>query len=310
MRVLFWGTPEFALPSLRALESEGHAVVGVITQPDRPAGRGRRLRPSPVKEWSTQEGYDILEPELPWGDSFVARISELRPEVSVVVAYGHILRPEVLAVPTHGSINVHASYLPGLRGAAPVNWAIIRGLDVTGVTIMRMVEAMDAGPILLQAQEPIYPRDSATSLGARLAEIGAELLIEVLAMLEVGMQEEREQDHSQATFAPKVGRDTARVDWTRPAETVANLIRGMDALPGAWSTLQEVPIKLFRPAPAREAPDGDPGRILDPGSEGGLLVACGEGAAWIEEVQPPGKRRMGSAEWMRGRGASVGQRFT
>lgn len=314
MRVLFWGTPEFALPSLRALESEGHAVMGVVTQPDKPAGRGRKLRASPVKLQALEEGYDILQPERPRGKDFMARVRALKPDVSVVVAYGHILTQEVLDLPSVGSINVHASYLPELRGAAPVNWAIVRGHHTTGVTVMRMVRAMDAGPILMQAQEPIYPRDSATSLAARLSEIGAELLVEVLALMEVGEAEETEQDHERATYAPKVNREVARIDWSLPRDDVSNHIRGMDSVPGAWSLLDEQPVKLFQSEVERGVPrppdaTTPPGTVLAADPEGGLRVACGLGWVTVLEVQPPGKRRMTAADWVRGRGVHVGQRF-
>jgi methionyl-tRNA formyltransferase len=319
MRVLFWGTPSFAVPTLRALGEEGHEVAGVVTQPDRPAGRGRHSRPSPVKEVALAEGLPVLSPERPRGEAFLEELRALAPELSVVVAYGHILRQEVLDLPTRGSLNVHASLLPELRGAAPVHWAIARGLDTTGVTVMRMVEAMDAGPILLQAEEPVGPLETSTELGARLSEIGAQALIEALAMLEIGAVEEREQDHARATFAPKVDRDSARVDWSLPASRLANHVRAMDEVPGAWSELEGTPIKLFRarPVPVEGVPPAGlpsgaaPGTIVDaePGSGRGLGVACVDGVLWIGEVQPPGKRRMGADAWLQGRGAHVGQRL-
>lgn len=314
MRVLFWGTAEFALPPLMALESEGHAVMGVVTQPDKPAGRGRKLKPSPVKLQALEEGYDILQPVRPRGAEFMSRIADLKPDVSVVVAYGHILTQEVLDLPLRGSVNVHASYLPELRGAAPVNWAIARGHHTTGVTVMRMVREMDAGPILMQAQEPIYAGDSATSLAARLSEIGAELLVEALALLEVGAGEETEQDHSRATFAPKVNREIARIDWTLPQDEVSNHIRGMDSVPGAWTMLDADPVKLFRSEVERGIPQPadqkfPPGTVIVATQDDGLWVAAGLGRVRVDEVQPPGKRRMSAEDWIRGRGVQPGQRF-
>ena len=309
MRVVFWGTPAFALPALRALGDEGHDVAAVVTQPDRPAGRGRELQRSPVKVEAENEGIPVLQPEKARGDEFIAQLRALDADLSVVVAYGQILKPEVLAVPRLGSINIHGSLLPGLRGAAPVQWAIINGLETTGVTIMRMDAGLDSGPMLLRVEEPIIPDESACELAGRLAEIGAEALVEALALLEAGQLAEEPQDHAAATYAPKLTRETARLDWTRPAEDVSRWIRGLDDVPGAWSPLgARGPVKLFRPR--IEAGSGEPGTVLEADThEAGILVACGQGAVRIREVQPPGKRRMNAAEWVRGRGVAVGDRF-
>ena len=310
MKILFWGTPKFAVPSLRALGEEGHDIVGVVTRPDRPAGRGREPRASAVKDEALDESFRILEPDSARGDGFVEEIDGLGADVSVVVAYGQILPGEVLEVPPMGSLNLHASLLPALRGAAPVNWSIVRGDTVTGVTVMRMVEQMDAGPILFQAEEPIGPEETASDLSMRLSEIGAEALIEALVLLEAGVIEEREQDESQATYAPKVDRTTARIDWAGDSMAVSNFIRGMDAVPGAWTELESEPVKLFRPEANPEViPEARPGTIVEVDRDAGLLVAAAEGAVHIREVQPPGKRRMGAGPWILGRGATAGQRF-
>ena len=327
MRILFWGTPEFAVPSLRALDNEGFEVLAVVTQPDRPSGRGRRLTASPVKIAALEMGIPLLTPERPRGEAFVEEIRAFEPDLSVVVAYGHILRREVLDVPAQGSINVHASLLPALRGAAPVNWAIANGDEETGVTVMRMVEAMDAGPILLAVREPILPDETASELSVRLAEVGAAALVEALALLSVGQGTEVEQDHDAATYAPKIDRETARIDWSRSAREVADLVRGMDEVPGAWSTLRGAPVKLFRPTiaseePLPEPPDptanggqpptgrpARPGTVLDAHVDRGVVVATADGAVRFGEVQPPGKRRMSAADWINGRGVHAGQRF-
>lgn len=308
MRILFWGTPAFAVPSLRALDDEGFEVVGVVTQPDRPAGRGRKLTPSPVREVATALGLPVLTPERPRGDAFLEELGALAPDLSVVVAYGHILRREVLDAAPLGSINVHASLLPELRGAAPINWAIARGHEVTGVTVMRMVEAMDAGPILHTIREPILPGETASELSVRLSELGAEALVEALALLAAGDLDEVEQDHAQATFAPKVDRDVARVDWIRPAREVALHVRGMDAVPGAWSEVEGVPVKLFRPTVVYDAV-GEPGTVLSADDAHGVVVAAAEGGVAFREAQPPGKRRMDVRDWIHGRGVQAGQRF-
>lgn len=326
MRILFWGTPAFAVPSLRALDDEGFEVVGVVTQPDRPAGRGRRLTPSPIKSVASDMGIPVLTPPRPRGEEVLAELRALEPDISIVVAYGHILRREVLDLPPMGSINVHASLLPALRGAAPINWAIARGHEETGVTIMRMVEAMDAGPILHQVAEPILPDETASELTLRLAEVGAAALVEALAMLAVGAIQEVGQDDAAATFAPKIDRDTARIDWSRPAQEIARHVRAMDAVPGAWTELRRSPVKLFRPtvpdgpvAPptppsptgngASVPPDVSPGVVVRADAAEGVVVATGKGAVVFGEVQPPGKRRMSAADWINGRGIEPGARF-
>lgn len=309
MRILFWGTPDFAVPSLRALDSEGFDIVGVVTQPDRPAGRGRRMRSPAVKEVAVEEGFEVLEPKSPRTDEFKDRIRALEPDISVVVAYGHILVDEVLAIPRMGSINLHASLLPTLRGAAPITWAIVRGHQETGVTVMRMVREMDAGPIIHQIVEPILPDETGSQLSIRLSELGAEALVEGLAILSAG-GEETEQDHSLGTYAPKVDREAARIDWSASARDVALLARGMDTTPGAWTTLAEAPVKLFGPTLVGGEPTGaSPGTVLAADPESGLRVQAGQGWVQFAEVQPPGGRRMSVTDWINGRRVEAGQLF-
>jgi methionyl-tRNA formyltransferase len=320
MRVLFWGSPEFALPSLRAV-ADGHVLAGVVTQPDRPAGRGRHLRSSAVKRAAVELGVPILQPERARGDKFLAALSDLRPELSVVVAYGQLLVDEVLALPELGSLNVHASLLPELRGAAPVNWAIIRRHTVTGVTIMRMVREMDAGPILHQVSEPIGALTTAGELSGRLSVLGAEALTETLGRLEGDGVDEREQDHARVTFAPKLSRGMARLDWNLPGDEIDGWIRGCDPWPAAWSEVNGAPVQLFASAVAGEpdAPSGgsesagaaseEPGTLLEADLREGLIVAAGRGAVRIGEVKPAGRSRISSADWLRGRGACPGDRF-
>jgi methionyl-tRNA formyltransferase len=308
MKILFWGTPEFAVPSLRALDDEGFDVVAVVTQPDRPAGRGRRPRASAVKSVALDLGIEVLSPDSPRVDGFHDRIAALEPDLSIVVAYGHILEPDILGVPRLGSINVHASLLPELRGAAPVSWAIARGHEKTGVTVMRMVKEMDAGAIIHQVEEPILADETASELSIRLSELGAEALIEALALLSAGGANEREQDHAAATFAPKVDRESARIDWSRTALEISRHVRAMDEVPGAWSTLGGEPVKLFRPrVEVWAGSPAAPGTVL--AADGGLLVAARAGAVGFGEVQPPGGRRMAAADWLRGYRVQAGQKL-
>ncbi|HAT37434.1 MAG TPA: methionyl-tRNA formyltransferase [Gemmatimonadetes bacterium] len=328
MKILFWGTPDFSVPSLRALSAEGHEIVGVVTQPDRPAGRGRRLRPSSVKKVALAQDLPVFTPELPSGEAFLEEIGQLGPDISVVVAYGHILRPEVLDLPPMGSINVHASLLPELRGAAPINWAIARGLSETGVTIMRMAEGMDSGAIICQVAEPILEDETASELTVRLSEIGAVALVEALALISEGATDEQEQDHVAATFAPKVSRHVARISWTRPAHEVSAHVRAMDAVPGAWTKLGDAPVKLFRPAVWGEARvrtlereflednvrptipgDSDGGLVIRATVSDGVVVRCASGAVAFSEAQPPGRKRMPVSDWINGRGINAGQRL-
>lgn len=307
MRVVFFGTPDFAVPSLHALMGEGFDVVAVVTQPDRPHGRSRsRVIPSPVKEAALAEGVPVLQPERPAVDAFYAALRELDPDVGVVVAYGHLLKPELLALPRRGMVNVHPSLLPELRGAAPVEWAILRGLQSTGVTIMQMEAGMDSGPILHQIPHGIPSDITGGELSEHLAELGAQALIEGLALWEREALRPVPQDHTKATFAPKLTRELAHIDWTKPAEQVSRVTLALDPKPGAWTELDGLEVKLFRATPVEGR--GDPGSVLT--ADGGLRIAAGLGAVEVEEVQPAGKDRMRAADWIRGRGVAAGRRFS
>ena len=314
MRIVFFGTPEFAAVGLRALLRERFEVVGVVTQPDRPQGRSRStLLPPPVKVTAEQAGLTVLQPDRPIGDIFEAGLRRLDAELGVVVAYGHILRPHVLAIPRRGMINVHASILPELRGAAPIQWAILNGDERTGISIMEMEAGLDSGPVLRTTETPIGPEETAGALSLRLAELGAETLVEALAALRAGQATAEPQDDSRATLAPKIDRATARVRWDESAAQVSRRIRAMDPAPGAWTTLGGAEIKLFGGRMADGPPSADEPRRAEPGTvlaiDHRLVVATGEGAVSIAEVQPAGKRRLGVSEWARGRGIATGQRF-
>ncbi len=309
MRVLFWGTPEFATAPLRALIGEGFDVVGVVTQPDKAVGRSRStLQPSPVKLVALAEKIPVLQPEKPRGDAFLAEIAALEPDVSVVVAYGHILPKAVIDLPRLGTLNIHASLLPALRGAAPIQAAIRDGLAETGVTIMQMVPALDAGPIIHTARTPILEDESALELSLRLSELGANALIEALALIDMGVAQPEPQDESKATYAAKLTRESAAVDWKGSAHDVARHIRAYDPKPGAWSTVNGTDVKLYG---ARVAPRGSAhvaGEVLAVDAVG-LLVACGAGAVRVLSVQPSGKKRQAPQEWANGRGIKAGDVF-
>lgn len=309
MRVLFWGTSAFAGPSLRALVGEGFDVCAVVTPPDRPRGRSRStLVPSPIKEVAVAEGIPLLQPEKPRGKEFFDEISALAPELSVVVAYGHILPKEVIDLPERGTVNVHASLLPKLRGAAPIQAAIREGFIETGVTIMRMVPALDAGPIILQARTPIAEDETAGELELRLSELGALALVEALTLLELGEASERDQNEEAATYAPKIEREMARISWDEGCGVVARHIRAYDPKPGAFTTRGDEELKLFGATATEEAGDEGgrrPGQVLEVDPTG-MLIACGDGAVRVIQVQAPGKRRISAAAFARGRGISIG----
>ena len=307
MRVVFFGTPEFAVPSLLALIGEGFDVVAAVTQPDKPRGRSRStLVAPPVKIAAQAEDIAVLQPERPTGADFYRTIRDLAPDIGVVVAYGHILKPDLLAIPARGMVNVHPSLLPELRGAAPVEWAILNGLEETGVTIMQMTAGLDSGPILHQIPHRVPGDVTGGELSEHLAEMGAQALVEALELLEADMLKPVPQKDADATFAPKLTRDIARISWNEPASTVVRKILALDPRPGAWAELEGQEVKLFRAQPA--AGTGSPGEVL--AADGRLLIAAGGGAVAVQEVQPAGKPRMAAADWVRGRGVAVGQRFT
>jgi methionyl-tRNA formyltransferase len=311
MRILFWGTPDFAVPPLRALLGEGFDVVGVVTQPDRPRGRSRsRLDPSPVKEVALVEGLPVLQPERPRGDAFMDDVRALAPDLSVVVAYGHILPRAVIDLPPLGTLNIHGSVLPLLRGADPIRAALLQGFASTGVSIMRMVPALDAGPVLHVLETPIADDETFGELWERMSELGALALVEALALLESGAGREVPQDDARATYAPKTEREDARLDWTRAAEDVARAVRAYDPRPGAFGVLRGAEVKLFgaRPVLVEERPDVTPGEVIALGADG-VVIKCGEDAVRVTHVQPAGRPRLAAAAWANGRGVELGDVF-
>ncbi|HKV69715.1 MAG TPA: methionyl-tRNA formyltransferase [Gemmatimonadales bacterium] len=306
MRVVFFGTPEFAVPSLLALVGEGFEVAAVVTRPDKPQGRSRStLVASPVKTAALEESLPVLQPERPKDPAFIAQLRRLAPDVGVVVAYGHILTPELLAIPRLGMVNVHPSLLPALRGAAPIEWAILNGLPSTGVTIMQMEAGLDSGPILHQIPHTLSDDVTGGELTLHLAEVGAQALIETLAMMAGDGLKPVPQHHDRATYAPKLTRETGHLTWDRDEAVVRRTILALDPKPGAWTTLEGLEVKLFGARPA--AGSGPPGEVLR--AERELVIAAGAGALSISEVQPAGKPRLSALDWIRGRGVRAGQRM-
>jgi len=300
-RVIFLGTPAFAVPTLQALLTAGEEVAAVITQPDKPRGRGRKVSPPPVKERAQAHGLPVLQPVRLKDPEFLTGLQELAPELMVVAAYGRLLPPELLAVPRLGALNVHASLLPKYRGAAPVNWALIRGEKETGVTIMWMVPELDAGPIFLQEKVPIREDDHAGSLAARLAEQGAALLVKALELLRQGQVIKQPQPEEGVSYAPPLTPEMRRLNWNLPAQEVCDWIRGLDPQPGAYTLLKGERLKLFGARVARaEGHPAPPGTVLGPAPEG-LEIACREGTITVREVQLAGHKRLPVAEFLRGR---------
>jgi len=303
VRVVYFGTPEFAVPSLRALVGEGFDVVGVVTRPDKPTGRHRSTAtPSAVKVAALSDDLSVLQPERPSDPGFLAQMRALAPDLSIVAAYGHILPQTLLDVPARGSVNVHASLLPALRGAAPIQRAILEGLTETGITIMQMDAGMDTGPILHQVATPIAPDETGGELTERLAELGAEALIEALTLMDESGLAPQQQDNAKATLAPKIKREEERLDWTCPAEAVARKVRAFDPRPGAWTSGRGKELKLFGARAAGGS--GQAGVVL--GADDELLIACGSGAVAVAEVQPAGRARMTARAFVNGRGIAVG----
>ncbi len=299
-RIVFFGTPPFAVPSLEALVAQGENVVGVVTQPDKPAGRGRQTIAPAVKVFAIEHGLPVAQPGKVRGSAdFIALLRRWQPDIIVVVAYGKILPREVLEIPPHGCINVHASLLPRYRGAAPIQWALIHGEKETGVSIMLMNEEMDAGPVLLQRSVAIGPDETFGELQERLAHLGAACLLEALREWHAGTLTPRPQDPSQVTFAPPVSTELGQINWAQPAETIARLVRGLSPSPGAYFFFQGRRVKVYRARSVRsESQVAPPGTVLRVEPE--LEVACESGVLVLSEIQLEGRRRGPGSEVARG----------
>lgn len=294
MRIVFMGTPDFAVPSLDALVAAGHELLAVVAQPDRPSGRGQKLQSPPTIQRARELGLPTRQPKAIHSGPFRDWFASTGADVAVVVAYGRILKPWHLQAPRLGCINVHASLLPRYRGAAPVHWAVLNGDQETGVCTMRMAEGLDTGDILLCRETPIGPEETTAELWDRLARLGAELLVETLDGIDHIVP--RPQDHALATLAPPLQKEDGRIDWTQSARRVHDRIRGLNSFPGAFTTLRGEGFKLWRSRVVEG--QGPPGTLLEVGPR--LVVACGEGAVELLEAQLPGRKRQEVRELLNG----------
>jgi methionyl-tRNA formyltransferase len=298
--IIFMGTPDFAVPSLRALVKEGHEVLSVVTQPDRPKGRGRKLSLSPVKRVAQEYGIKILQPEKASDAQFCDTIRSLEPDLLIVVAFGQILKNNLLMIPRWGALNIHASLLPKYRGAAPIHWAILNNETKTGLTAMRMDEGLDTGPVLLQEEVAIIENETAGSLHDRLAGLSGDFVIKTLRGLAENRLKEMHQDPNEATYATKIDRGMSLIKWDRPASAISGLIRALDPWPGAFTTLEGKEIKVFASRVTDKEPrDELPGRVAGQ-SKNSLLVETGKGLLEIKELQIPGKKRLPACDFLKG----------
>jgi methionyl-tRNA formyltransferase len=310
MRIIFMGSPDFAIPSLKLLCEAGENIEAVVTQPDRKGGRGLTLLSPPVKIEAERIGFPVYQPERIREKVFIDTLNSIKPDVIVVVAYGQILPREILEIPKYGCINLHGSLLPKYRGAAPIQWAIINGEKKTGVTTILMDTGMDTGEILLQEEIDIAPEDTAGILSKKLSSIGAGLLLKTIKGLEMGTIKPRPQDHSSATYAPLLKKEDGRIDWSKGAEEIRNLVRGMNPWPAAYTFLEGKLIKIWDVdvivgPPEEEVKAGEPGRIIHAGKNG-ILVSTGKDSILIKSLQLEGKQRTTSIAFLQGHKVEVG----
>lgn len=311
MRIVFMGTPDFAVPSLRALLEAGYDVAGVVCQPDRPKGRGHKLAACAVKEAALAAGIPVFQPERIKRPEGVQMLRDLAPDLCVTAAFGQILSQELLDIPPMGTVNVHASLLPRHRGSAPVHWSILCGDTQTGVTTMLTDRGMDTGDILLSSSTPIGPRETAGELTERLSQMGARLLIDTLHAMEAGTLSRTPQDAARATYEPMLTKELGRVDFSQTAAQIDRLVRGATPWPGAYCEGENGAIKIFSVRPASERPSAPAGDIVAADGKRGLIVSCGDCDLALEEIQMPGAKRMRAADYLRGHhmttGASLGK---
>ncbi len=310
MRIVFMGTPDFAVSILNALNESGHDVIAAVSQPDKPVGRHARLEPTAVKAKAGELGIEVLQPNKASDNEFIGKIKELNPDVIVVAAYGKILKPELLNIPKFGCINVHASLLPRWRGAAPIQWAVIAGDQEAGVTIMQMNEGLDTGDMLLKDSVKVDSNETGESLFKKLADLGSELIIKALKLIEEGKAVPEKQNEKEATYAPMLKKENGNIDWAKPAAEIERLIRGLYPWPGTYSYSDGKMIKVI----SAKLPDETDEKNLTleinklakvrPGSiilkNNSVYVVCGEGFLKLNEIKPEGKKQMPAADYMRG----------
>ncbi len=306
LRIVFMGTPQFACPTLERLILSGEKIVAVVTQPDRPKGRGQKEEPPPVKVLAQRHGIPVFQPLKVRTPDSVERIREMAPDLIVVAAFGQILPQSLLEIPPRGCINVHSSLLPRYRGAAPLNWVIINGETETGITTMLMDAGLDTGDILLMKRTPIDPHEDATSLHDRMALLGGDLLVETLELLMAGKLLPMKQDEAQTCYAPLLRKESGEIDWRKSPVEIENLVRGTIPWPGAHTQLNGLLLKLFRVRAAQGC--GEPGAVLTTGKEG-IQVACGDGSIMIQELQLAGKKRLPARDFLAGYAIPSGLRL-
>lgn len=305
MRVIFMGTPDFAVPSLEALLTK-HEVVLVVTQPDKPKGRGKKMVPTPVKACALEHGIPVLQPEKVKEPEFVEQLRSYEPDLIAVTAFGQILSEPILEMPKYGCINVHGSLLPKYRGAAPMQWSIIDGEKVTGITTMYMAKGLDSGDMLLKAEVEITDEDTFATIHDKMAVTGANLLLDTLDQLEAGTLERIPQDHDAATYAPMITKETGHIDWSKNRKDIINLIRGLNPVPAAYTIYEEEVLKIFGAVISDvQADDAANGEIVAVVKKG-FVVKCGDGCLLITEVQARGGKRMMTDAYLRGHAMKEG----
>lgn len=305
MRVIFMGTPDFAVPSLEALLTK-HEVVLVVTQPDKPKGRGKKMVPTPVKACALEHGIPVLQPEKVKEPEFVEQLRSYEPDLIAVTAFGQILSEPILEMPKYGCINVHGSLLPKYRGAAPMQWSIIDGEKVTGITTMYMAKGLDSGDMLLKAEVEITDEDTFATIHDKMAVTGANLLLDTLDQLEAGTLERIPQDHDAATYAPMITKETGHIDWSKNRQDIINLIRGLNPAPAAYTIYEEEVLKIFGAVISDMQADGAANGEIVAVVKKGFVVKCGDGCLLITEVQARGGKRMMTDAYLRGHAMKEG----